>query len=166
MKKIKLREPIILSLFGEKIKEKEFSDAKEKWDKMENDIKNRNYNNINDNNRKKIIKFFEKKDEEENKFIKEIFSKEIIDSFINYNKGKQKKKKAQKDNEEMNNDMQDQILKEDSTQPKTKGKGQSSPEPSEYHIKEEISEKYECINIKNYLNTTMILKKGCSISIF
>ena len=158
LKKIKLREPIILSLFGEKIKEKEFSDAKEKWDKMENDIKNRNYNNINDNNRKKIIKFFEKKDEEENKFIKEIFSKEIIDSFINYNKGKQKKKKAQKDNEEMNNDMQDQSLKEDSTQPKTKGKGQSSPEPSEYHIKEEISEKYECINIKNYLNTTMILK--------
>ena len=158
LKKIKLREPIILSLFGEKIKEKEFSDAKEKWDKMENDIKNRNYNNINDTNRKKIIKFFEKKDEEENKFIKEIFSKEIIDSFINYNKGKQKKKKAQKDNEEMNNDMQDQSLKEDSTQPKTKGKGQSSPEPSEYHIKEEISEKYECINIKNYLNTTMILK--------
>ena len=158
LKKIKLREPIILSLFGEKIKEKEFSDAKEKWDKMENDIKNRNYNNINDNNRKKIIKFFEKKDEEENKFIKEIFSKEIIDSFINYNKGKQKKKKAQKDNEEMNNDMQEQSLKEDSTQPKTKGKGQSSPEPSEYHIKEEISEKYECINIKNYLNTTMILK--------
>lgn len=158
LKKIKLREPIILSLFGEKIKEKEFSDAKEKWDKMENDIKNRNYNNINDTNRKKIIKFFEKKDEEENKFIKEIFSKEIIDSFINYNKGKQKKKKAQKDNEEMNNDMQEQSLKEDSTQPKTKGKGQSSPEPSEYHIKEEISEKYECINIKNYLNTTMILK--------
>ena len=158
LKKIKLREPIILSLFGEKIKEKEFSDAKEKWDKMENDIKNRNYNNINDTNRKKIIKFFEKKDEEENKFIKEIFSKEIIDSFINYNKGKQKKKKAQKDNEEMNNDMQDQSLKEDSTQPKTKGKGQSFPEPSEYHIKEEISEKYECINIKNYLNTTMILK--------
>ena len=158
LKKIKLREPIILSLFGERIKEKEFSDAKEKWDKMENDIKNRNYNNINDNNRKKIIKFFEKKDEEENKFIKEIFSKEIIDSFINYNKGKQKKKKAQKDNEEMNNDMQDQSLKEDSTQPKTKGKGQSFPEPSEYHIKEEISEKYECINIKNYLNTTMILK--------
>ena len=98
-----------MSLFGEKIKEKEFSDAKEKWDKMENDIKNRNYNNINDNNRKKIIKFFEKKDEEENKFIKEIFSKEIIDSFINYNKGKQKKKKAQKDNEEMNNDMQEKL---------------------------------------------------------
>ena len=88
-----------------------------------------------------------------------IIEKKLLNfSSINYNKGKQKKKKAQKDNEEMNNDMQDQSLKEDSTQPKTKGKGQSSPEPSEYHIKEEISEKYECINIENYLKTIVILK--------
>lgn len=174
LKKIKLREPIIFSLFGEKIdlKEEEFSEAIKKWDKIERDINNKHYNNLNENDRKKIIKFFEKKDDETNKFIKEIFTEEIIESFIKENlknkdnntgksatnKGKFGKKKFKKEKYDLNNDMQDSINIETSTKSKTSKRGQSILETSEYHIKEESSEKYEDIIIKSNLKITMTLK--------
>ena len=176
LKKIRLREPLIFSLFGEKrdLKEKEFSEAKEKWEKIERDINDRYYNNINENDRRKIIKFFENKDNEENKFIKEIFTEEIIESFIKqgnlknkekfsgkstFNRGGKYKKRQQmkKEKFEINNEKKDQVSCDFSTKSQTDRNGLSFQDQSEYLIKEESNEKVEDI-IKNNFRITMTLK--------
>ena len=85
-KKMKLRKLLIFSLLDEekRISEKEIKLATDRWEHMENDINNKNFNNINNNVRKKIITFFQNKDDEKNKFIKEIFNNEIIDDFLKF----------------------------------------------------------------------------------
>ena len=93
-KKMKIREPIIFSLMnGEKnLKEKKLLEIKKKWENMEIDINNKIFSNIDENDKQNIIKFFEKKDDDKNKFIKQIFDNESIDAFIRANKNKNQKK--------------------------------------------------------------------------
>ena len=83
-KKFNLRKPFVFSLINEKMEqnEKEINIAKEKWIIIEKAINENQFNEINIKDKVKFIKFFENKDNEENKFIKEIFTEEIIESFI------------------------------------------------------------------------------------
>ena len=89
-KNINLRKPIIFSLLDKESynDEKEIKIAKEKWEQMEKDINNGNFINININDKEKIINFFKNKENEENKFINQIFSDIIIDDFLNFKEEK------------------------------------------------------------------------------
>ena len=79
-----VRKPLIFSLIDEKIEktDKEISLAIEKWEKIESDIKKKQFDNIDKIDRIKIINFFKNKDNPENKFITQIFSNEIIEAFV------------------------------------------------------------------------------------
>ena len=93
-KKINLRKPLIFSLLDEESNnhEKEMKIIVEKWEQIEKDINNRDFINIKINDKQKIIKFFQNKDNEDNEFIKEIFNEEIIDEFLNFNEEKLNRK--------------------------------------------------------------------------
>ena len=83
-KKRNLIKPIIFSLIDNKIEknEKEISVAIEKWEKIESDIKNKQYDNIDKNDRFKIINIFKNKDNPNNNIITKIFTNDIIEAFI------------------------------------------------------------------------------------
>ena len=164
-KNMKLKEPIIFSLIDEKkeLKENEILEIKEKWEKIENSIKERHFENIDEKDRQKIIKFFEKKEEEKNKFIKEIFNEETIEAFIkskNFqnkekllgrSKGNKKNKKKQKgpDKSEITNNInKGSITEEESTKSNTH-KNELS-EQSEYLKIKESSRQYEYILEKDF----------------
>ena len=67
-KKMNLRKPFIFSLLDKEIdnNEEEVKKAKEKWQEIEKEINNKKLANISNIDRKKIIKFFQNKDEEKN----------------------------------------------------------------------------------------------------
>ena len=71
--------------------EKEINEAKEKWNSIENAIKNEQFDKIDIDTRNKIIKFFKNKDDDNFKFVKEIFNEAIIDKFVNDEFKKEKK---------------------------------------------------------------------------
>ena len=87
VKEMNLRKPFIFSLLDEEKQndknEKEINEAKEKWNSIENAIKNEQFDKIDIDTRNKIIKFFKNKDDDNFKFIKEIFNEAIIDKFVN-----------------------------------------------------------------------------------
>ena len=56
----------------------------EKYKKIEEEINKENFRNIQEDDRNNIYKFFENKESDENKFIKEIFNKDIINNFIKF----------------------------------------------------------------------------------
>ena len=92
-KKKNLRKEIIYSLLDDKNnkREKEINKALNSWENIEAAINNKQFEKIQINEINKIIKFFEDKDNENNKFIKEIFNNEIIDEFVQFKDFQQKK---------------------------------------------------------------------------
>ena len=106
-KNMNLRKPFIFGLLGQNktLSERDINDKKKEWEQIEKDINNKNFNNIEAKTRAKIIKLFEKKESEENKYIKEIFSNETLEAVINFKgenalnlkpSGSSKKKKKSK----------------------------------------------------------------------
>jgi hypothetical protein len=85
-KNMNLRKPFIFGLLGQNktLSERDINDKKKEWEQIEKDINNKNFNNIEARTRAKIIKLFEKKESEEYKNIKEIFSNETIEAVINF----------------------------------------------------------------------------------
>ena len=85
-----LRKLLIFSLLDEETKnnEEELKSATDKWEQIENDLNNKNFNNITKYDKQKIIVFFQNKEDEKNTFIKEIFNNEIINDFLNFNEKK------------------------------------------------------------------------------
>ena len=164
-KTMKLKEPIIFSLIDEKkeLKENEILEIKGKWEEIEKCIKKRSFEYIDEKDRQKIIKFFEKKEEEENKFIKEIFNEETIEAFIkskNFqnkekllgrSKGNKKNRKKQKgpDKSEITNNInKGSIIEEQPTKSKTNRNELS--EQYEYQKIEESPRQYEYILEKDF----------------
>ena len=92
-KKMNLRKEIIYSLLDDKNNksEKEINKALNSWENIEAAINNKQFEKIQINEINKILKFFENKDNENNKFIKEIFNNEIIDEFVQFKDFQQKK---------------------------------------------------------------------------
>ena len=85
-KKKNLSKEIIYSLLDDKNnkREKEINKALNSWENIEAAINNKQFEKIQINEINKIIKFFKDKDNENNKFIKEIFNNEIIDEFVQF----------------------------------------------------------------------------------
>ena len=81
-----LRKPIIFNLLDKEKtnNEEEIKKAKEKWEKIEKDINSKNFGNIGHNDRQKIIKFFQNKDDEKYTFIKKIFDIQTINEFLKF----------------------------------------------------------------------------------
>ena len=102
IKKINLRRNLITSLL-ENEKEngdyKALNEAKNRWEKIENYLINKQYDNIEIKDRDKLINIFNEKKEENYKIIKQIFNDEIIDEFIKYYNQKKQEELNQKEKE-------------------------------------------------------------------
>ena len=88
----------IFDLIGEKKEKTEnyISTAKEKWNNIISFIKNKEYDNIDKNDKLKIINFFKNKKNRENKIIKQTSIVSYIEAFIdNENKGEKQEKKSE-----------------------------------------------------------------------
>ena len=95
-KKMNLRKPLIYSLSSdEKEKhEREMLKLMEKYKQIEDEINKENFSDIQEIDMDILYEYFENKEKDENKFIKEIFGKDIIDKFIKFKKKKKEKEKT------------------------------------------------------------------------
>ena len=135
VKEMNLRKPFIFSLLDEEKQndknEKEINEAKEKWNSIENAIKNEQFDKIDIDTRNKIIKFFKKKDDDNFKFVKEIFIEAIIDKFVNDEFKKEKKIEIEEQAKiEKDEKIYDKI-EDDETRDKTGSKANKEMEKKE-----------------------------------
>ena len=91
-KRINLRKPLIILFINDisKYDEREMKFALEKWEKIENNIINKKFKDINEEDKIKLINYIKN---ENNSLLEQIFQKNIIEQFLtDYNKKKEEVK--------------------------------------------------------------------------